>query len=118
MVRHSPSSVPRDFGVNLQFSLNDHRTFYTVAVKMTRGRGSKLMNTTRFILIAVLINSTAILAAQQAAPRPTPTNAWALKPLKTPGYRPGLRPWVKLAEVKKNTRRVRTGPRSSLTMGA
>ena len=69
---------------------------------MTRGRGLKLMHITRLFLIAVLINSAVVLSAeQQAAPRPTPTSAWALKPLKTPVYRPGLRPWVKLAEVKK-----------------
>ena len=33
-------------------------------------------------------------------PRPVPTSVWASKPTTTPGYRAGLVPWIKLAEVK------------------
>jgi quercetin dioxygenase-like cupin family protein len=41
-------------------------------------------------------------SAQQpaAAPRPVPTSLWAPKPLKTPGYVPPQKPWVKLADLK------------------
>ena len=60
------------------------------------------MNITRLVAIAVVMHSSAIVIAQQPAPpRPVPTAVWAPKPLKTPPYRPGLRPWVKLADVKK-----------------
>lgn len=59
------------------------------------------MNTTRFFALALIINSTTIGLAQQPAPRPVPTAVWAPKPLNTPGYKPGLKPWVKVAEVKK-----------------
>ena len=42
------------------------------------------------------------LSAQQpaSAPRPVPTNAWAPKPIKTPGYLPPQKPWVKLADLR------------------
>ena len=42
------------------------------------------------------------VSAQQpaAAPRPVPTNLWAPKPIKTPGYVPPQKPWVKLAELR------------------
>ena len=35
-----------------------------------------------------------------AGPRPVPTSVWASKPTATPGYRAGLVPWIKLADVK------------------
>jgi quercetin dioxygenase-like cupin family protein len=35
-----------------------------------------------------------------AGPRPVPTAVWASKPTATPGYREGLVPWIKLADVK------------------
>ena len=35
-----------------------------------------------------------------AGPRPVPTSVWASKPTVTPGYRGGLVPWIKLADVK------------------
>ena len=37
---------------------------------------------------------------QPAAPRPVPTTVWAPKPVKTPTYKAGLKPWVKLADLK------------------
>jgi quercetin dioxygenase-like cupin family protein len=40
------------------------------------------------------------LIAQQAAPKPVPTVAWAPKPLKTPGYTGIQKPWIKLADLK------------------
>ena len=42
------------------------------------------------------------VSAQQpaAAPRPVATNLWAPKPIKTPGYVPPQKPWVKLAELR------------------
>jgi quercetin dioxygenase-like cupin family protein len=63
------------------------------------------MNITRSIVATILINSLAPLAVangaqQPAPPRPVPTVVWAPKPIKTPGYRPGLKPWVKLADLK------------------
>jgi len=39
-------------------------------------------------------------AQTPTAPRPTPTNLWAPKPTKTPGYSPPQKPWVKLADLK------------------
>lgn len=59
------------------------------------------MNFTRLAVVAAVINGTVIVSAQQPASRPVPTAVWAPKPLRTPGYKPGLRPWIKLAEVKK-----------------
>ena len=35
-----------------------------------------------------------------AGPRPVPTSVWASKPTATPGYRAGLVPWIKVADVK------------------
>ena len=35
-----------------------------------------------------------------AGPRPVPTAVWASKPSTTPGYRAGLKPWIKVADVK------------------
>jgi quercetin dioxygenase-like cupin family protein len=44
---------------------------------------------------------TADLRAQApAGPRPVPTAVWASKPVTPPAYPPGLRPWVKLTDVK------------------
>lgn len=59
------------------------------------------MNTSRLVLLAIVLNSVAAVAQQQAPPRPVPTAVWAPKPLQTPPYKPGLRPWVKLADLKK-----------------
>ena len=58
------------------------------------------MHITRLFVVAGLINAVAIVSAQQPAPRPVPTAVWAPKPLKTPGYKSGLKPWVKLADIK------------------
>lgn len=59
------------------------------------------MNTIRIVVIAVaVINCTLVVTAQQQQPKPVPTPAMALKPIKTPSYRQGLKPWVKLADVK------------------
>ena len=35
-----------------------------------------------------------------AGPRPVPTAVWASKPSTTPAYRAGLKPWIKVADVK------------------
>lgn len=40
------------------------------------------------------------LTAQQTAPKPVPTVAWAPKPLKTPEYTGIQKPWIKLADLK------------------
>lgn len=59
------------------------------------------MNIRRSLAAALLINSTIVVTgAQQGAPRPVPTAAWAAKPLAVPVYKPGLQPWVKLADLK------------------
>ena len=56
---------------------------------------------TRAIAAAVIINSVVPIAlAQQQPPRPVPTTVWASKPIKTPAYKPGLKPWVKIADLK------------------
>src|SRR5262245_13400214 len=47
----------------------------------------------------LVIIAVAPLAAQ-APPRPTPTAAWAPKPVQTTPYPPGIKPWVKLADIK------------------
>ena len=60
----------------------------------------KLMSITRVFAIAVLINSSSVMIEAQQPPRPVPTTVWAAKPLKTPSYKAGLKPWVKLAELK------------------
>ena len=69
------------------------------------------MNITRGVLITAVINCSvpaagqavalANTAQQPAATRPVPTQVWASKPVKTPAYRPGLRPWVRLADIKR-----------------
>lgn len=58
------------------------------------------MHISRVIAAFLVINSSALAFEQQAAPRPVPTTVWAPKPLKTPAYNAGLKPWVKLADVK------------------
>ena len=58
------------------------------------------MNITRAIIAITLINSASVLAQQSAPPRPVPTTVWAPKPIKTPSYKPGLQPWVKIADLK------------------
>lgn len=54
-----------------------------------------------FAWVAVAVSAaraSAPLAAQ--APRPVATAAWAPKPLATPSYPAGIKPWVKLADLK------------------
>jgi len=52
-------------------------------------------------VIAVVAITNSVVAAQQPPPpKPVPTTAWAPKPVKTPGYRAGLEPWVKLPDLK------------------
>jgi len=60
--------------------------------------------------IALAVASVLLLTADSGAqnpapppvtgPRPVPTAVWASKPAATPGYRAGLVPWIKLADVK------------------
>jgi quercetin dioxygenase-like cupin family protein len=61
------------------------------------------MNMTRVLTAAIILNSTAfssaLLVAQQPS-RPVPTAVWAPKPIKTPAYKAGLKPWIKLADLK------------------
>ena len=57
------------------------------------------MNITRAIVAVLFVHSTAAVAGQQPA-RPVPTSAWAAKPINTPAYRAGLKPWVKVADLK------------------
>jgi quercetin dioxygenase-like cupin family protein len=70
-----------------------------VADKM-HARTVKLMSIARVLLVVIAINGSVALHAQQPPPKPVPTAAWAAKPVKTPPYRAGLRPWVKLADLK------------------
>ena len=65
------------------------------------------MNIPRLIAAAILLNSTVLsplapsdVEAQQPPPRPVPTVVWAPKPVKTPEYRQGLKPWIKLDDLK------------------
>ena len=58
------------------------------------------MSISRVIAIAVLINGGTVVAEPQQPSRPVPTTVWAAKPLKTPPYRAGLKPWVKVADLK------------------
>lgn len=58
------------------------------------------MNSIRVVaglIIAALVFSIP-LSAQQ--PRPVATRTWALKPITTPAYKPGLKPWTKIADLK------------------
>ena len=58
------------------------------------------MNIARIVTVAIIVNCTALTAAQQQPPRPVPTAVWAPKPVETPAYKPGLKPWVKLVDLK------------------
>jgi quercetin dioxygenase-like cupin family protein len=58
------------------------------------------MHITPTLVIATVFASAVMVSAQQAPPRPIPTATWALKPIKTPPYKAGLKPWVKLADLK------------------
>lgn len=58
------------------------------------------MSMTRVIAIAALINGGGVLIEARQQPRPLPTTVWAPKPIKTPAYKAGLKPWVKLADLK------------------
>src|SRR5688500_17200275 len=68
-------------------------------------RTIKLMSITRAIAMAVLISASSILIEAQQAPRPVPTAVWAPKPIRTPAYKAGLKPWVKLADLKAKHKR-------------
>ena len=70
-----------------------------VADNMHGRKADKLMRVTYVISMAVFIYGASGAATAQA-PRPVPTAVWAAKPIKTPGYRAGLKPWVKLADLK------------------
>lgn len=54
------------------------------------------------VVVGMLSGWALPIAAQQSAPvpRPVPTNVWAPKPIKTPGYVPPQKPWIKLADLK------------------
>jgi quercetin dioxygenase-like cupin family protein len=54
------------------------------------------LSTTALIFVMALLP--AVARAQQ--PRPIATRTWALKPIKTPAYKAGLKPWTKLADIK------------------
>jgi quercetin dioxygenase-like cupin family protein len=58
-----------------------------------------MTRTTLPVTVALLAALFTPLAAQ-APPRPTPTLVWAPKPIGTPPYRAGLKPWVALADIK------------------
>jgi len=51
-------------------------------------------------IVAVLVGIAVVPLIAQAPPRPTPTAAWAPKPLTASPYPAGVKPWVKLAETK------------------
>ena len=58
------------------------------------------MSITRILACAALIHGGTLLVEAQQQPRPVPTTVWAAKLIKTPAYGSGLKPWVKLAELK------------------
>ena len=65
------------------------------------------MRRMRIVPVAAFVVAFGTAAAAQnpapppvAGPRPVPTAVWASKPTATPGYRDGLVPWTKLADVK------------------
>lgn len=58
-------------------------------------RQAALRNALPLIVVAAFISAPA--RAQQ--PRPIETS-WSLKPIKTPAYKSGLKPWTKLADIK------------------
>src|SRR5688572_27907685 len=55
---------------------------------------------TYIISTVFLITCSSAVTEAQHAPRPVPTTVWASKPIKTPPYKAGLQPWVKLADLK------------------
>lgn len=56
---------------------------------------------TRFVAAVAIVSLCEMLAsAQTPAPRPVPTQVWALKPVATPPYSPPQKPWVKLADLR------------------
>ncbi|MGQ0734774.1 MAG: cupin domain-containing protein [Acidobacteriota bacterium] len=57
------------------------------------------MRVLSLIATCALVPGWVALAAAQA-PSPVPTSVWASKPLATPAYPPGHRPWIKLADLK------------------
>jgi len=67
---------------------------------MPGARSLKLMNKSCVVVAVLVLYGSVTGIAQQSAPKPVPTVAWAPKPIKTPPYKTGLRPWVKLADVK------------------
>src|SRR5689334_6058401 len=59
------------------------------------------MSMSRVLACVLLIDGCSVLLqAQQTAPKPVPTAVWAAKPIKTPPYKAGLKPWVKLGDLK------------------
>jgi quercetin dioxygenase-like cupin family protein len=48
----------------------------------------------------MLAAATVLPVRAQEQTRPTPTAAWAPKPTETPAYPAGVKPWVKLADIK------------------
>ncbi len=58
------------------------------------------MNIARVIALSIVISGSSMSIEAQQQPRPVPTTVWAAKPVKTPAYKPGLKPWVKLADLK------------------
>ena len=54
-----------------------------------------------FLIASRSSTAPALMGSQaQQPPRPVPTTVWAPKPIKTPAYKTGLKPWVKLADLK------------------
>lgn len=58
------------------------------------------MSIARVLAVFVVINGGSVLLEAQQAPRPVPTAVWAPKPSRIPAYKTGLKPWVKLADLK------------------
>jgi quercetin dioxygenase-like cupin family protein len=80
----------------------DAANFVSVTVPVTF-----IMRGMRIAVATALLLSLPIGAGAQnpapppvTGPAPVPTAVWASKPTATPGYRAGLTPWIKLADVK------------------
>lgn len=56
--------------------------------------------TVQLSALVLLACASTPLIAQQTAPKPVPTIAWAPKPLQTPRYTGIQKPWIKLADLK------------------
>jgi quercetin dioxygenase-like cupin family protein len=56
--------------------------------------------TTALIGFGIILAGSASALRAQDPPRPTPTSVWAPKPVKTPAYPAGVKPWIKLADLK------------------